>query len=382
VGGYHTREEKMGTNLKNNVSNVSVIGAGVSGLIFAKKAAQLGINVTVYDQNKKPGYPVKASGILSINGLKSTGINYRKLKLNPLYGARIHAENAVMTIKAAKPQAYAVNRLELNELCFDEAVSVGADINVGKRIEADELSKISKNSIIVGADGFNSIVARHFKFKGRQTNILTYRAEYDFDVDDPSMVDLFFDNRISPGFFAWISPESNNVLEAGIGISSGNGNSREAYKKFLETSYAGILKNKKPRAEFASVIPIGLKDYFVNNNAMLIGDAAGQVKPITGGGIILGATAAIMAAEASKNFFDGSGNLSDYERAWKKKFSTDLLMHNIIRMIYSKIGSKTISNLIKIMNAIGMQGFLSKYGDMDQPTNIFKNAITGKSNKI
>jgi len=115
--------------------SVAVIGAGTSGLIAARDLASFGIPTVVYEQKARLGYPPKASGIVSIKGLESLGIGYEKAVTNTLYGANIHAGNAVMHIVSKKPQAHVLDRVKLNEICYDECVGKGAEVRKGVRVD-------------------------------------------------------------------------------------------------------------------------------------------------------------------------------------------------------------------------------------------------------
>ncbi len=356
-------------------NRVSVIGAGVVGLLLARKLAGDGIDVVVYDQKSSLGYPVRASSILSLNGLTTLGIDYTKIPHNELRGARIWANGKSIEVRSKKPIAYSMDRHELNEMLKDECVEAGATVITGKRIEGKDLEEISKDSIIVGADGFNSVVARHYNFTGAADHVLTYRAEYITDIEDTSMVDLFFDNKIATGFFGWIAPEPNRIAEIGIGIDSKKGNSRQAYEKFLRIdNVKQFLAKARLRDEGASVIPIGLRDRFADNKkeVLLVGDAAGQVKPTTGGGIIFGGNGALIAADVIKNHIKKGTSLEEYEKLWRKKHGMDLKMHKTLKKTYSSLNSNQVASLMGFMRIFGVEKFLSEYGDMDRPSLMVK----------
>ncbi len=363
--------------------SASVIGAGSSGLLFAKRAAELGVGVRVYDQRKVLGHPVRASGILSISGLDSLGIEYKHIVSNTIYGAKIYAGNEVMTIRSGKPQAHVLNRLRLNELLAQKCTDLGVEIERGRKINAEQLDRLSDSGIVVGADGFNSGVARHFGMVSAGTHVLTYREVYfTDDVEELDMVELFFDNRICKGFFGWIAPESKRTIEIGIGIGPEHGNSKEAMNRFKRIGRVmEVLKKCRFVDGGASVIPLSLRDRFTDDDkrVLLVGDAAGHVKPTTGGGIIFGGSGAVMAAEAVKNYFDGNGRISDYERMWRKQFSLDMKLHSVIRKVYASLGPAQLSYLVKAAKLLGAESFFSEKGDMDRPSVMLKRLFANKA---
>jgi digeranylgeranylglycerophospholipid reductase len=354
---------------------VAVIGAGTAGLILARETAARGINTTVYDQKKVLGVPVRASGILSIKGLEGLGIDYLGGVTNTLYGARVHAGKQVMNIRSRRPVAVVLDRRKLNEICFDDAVAEGAAVRKGRRISDNILDGISKESIVVGADGAISSVARHFSMGPVGRFVTTYKADFRVKIDDPGMVDLFFDNELTQGLFAWLCPNADDILEVGVGIDSQSGNARKAFEKFLLRKEVGkMLHNARLMDEGASIIPTGLRKRIVDNEreVLLVGDAAGQVKHTTGGGIIFGGHAALIAAGVIEEHIRNGADLSLYEKAFKKQFGNEMMLHHMIQRFYSSISSARLGNLMSLLNALGIESFLGEYGDMDRPSLMMK----------
>ncbi len=361
---------------------VVVIGAGTAGLIAAKSIAAHGIKVTVYDRKEKLGYPVKASGVISIRGLESLRISYKKAVTNDLYGAIIHTGRESFTVHAEKPVAHVVDRLILNEICYDECLDAGASVKKGIGVSSAMLDKFSKKSIIVGADGAVSTVAKHFGFPPIEKYVLTFKAEYR-TMEDSENVELFFDNNVTPGFFGWIIPKGDGTIEVGVGIDSKRGNSKHAFDSFVRTKYvAEQINGKEPRNQAASIIPVMLRKKFVDEEkkVLLVGDAAGQVKASTGGGIVLGGNAAIMVGNAVYEHISHGKQLVEYEKAWRQKFGRDIAMHSMVRNFYSRSSLRSLAFAMKTAKKLGFESLLSKYGDMDSPSLIIKRVFLRKRN--
>jgi geranylgeranyl reductase family protein len=358
--------------------DVAVIGAGTAGLITAKRLAQLEISTTVYDQKKVLGIPVRASGILSIKGLNELGIDYRRAVTNTLYGARIHSGRQIMKVESENPKAHVLDRKKLNDLCHDEAVSAGADVLLEKRISGSEMEALADSKIIVGADGAVSEVAKHFGMGEIKRYAVTYKAEFDINAENPKLVDLFFDKTLSGGLFGWISPNANDILEVGIGLDSRKGNAKTAFERFASSSYVSEILGKAKRiSEGASIIPMKLRRNIVDpeRKILLVGDAAGQVKPSTGGGIIYGGNAAIMAAETIGEHLDKGMTLRAYEKRYRSKYQLDTTLHSIVNKFYSGISKEGLEFTISALNSLGINSFISKYVDMDMPSLILKNML-------
>ncbi len=364
--------------------NVVVIGAGTAGLIAARELSSKGINTTVYDQKRVLGYPVTASGIISINGLKSIGVDYEQAITNTLYGANIHSGKKVMRIEAKAPMAHVLDRQRLNELCYEQAVTAGATIILQRRINQEQMKGFSADKdIVIGADGAVSAVARHYGMGELRDYVLTYKAEFDREVQDPRKVELFFYEEYK-GLFGWLCPNSNNVLEAGIGIKPGKLNSKKAFESFVKRKeIEDIVGGAKMSVGHASLIPMKLRKKIVDidKKVLLVGDAAGQVKPSTGGGIVFGGNAAILAAKTIYRHIEYGKSLSEYSSFYRKKYMIDTAAHSVLNRVYSGAGSRGMGFGIKVMNFMGIGSLLGKYGDMDSPTRMLRNIVLGRENQ-
>ncbi len=360
------------------MKKVVIVGAGVVGLVLAKELCRLGHYVTVYDaKNDIKEGSAKASGILSKEGLATIGVNYKSAVVNTLDGAVLHAGKELLKIKAADTKAYILDRGKLVEECLSEARSAGADVVLGKSVQREDirLMKNDSDTVLVGADGSVSNVASTCGFPQIKEYILTYKAEYNgARLDDPHSVDLFFSNKVSNRFFGWTAPYSKSLVEAGIGISSfARSSSSSAFKQFLKNeTLHRMLDGANPVSGHASMIPVSTRKRTVKDNVLLVGDAAGQVKATTGGGIIFGASCARIAAGAIDDHIRNGKPLERYEKAWRKAYGLDLTMHKMIHGYYASLGSRSLDMLFMFSKLFGAESFFSKYGDMDRPTIMIK----------
>lgn len=354
---------------------VAIIGAGTAGLILGRNLSRRGIKAAVYDQKSVLGVPVRASGIVSINGLRSMGIESGRAVTNTLRGARIHSGRSVMRILSKEPVARVLDRRVLAEICADEAEREGAALVKETRITGGRLDEMCRVALIAGADGPVSTVASHFGMGAIGRHVLTYKAEFNVSVADPESVDLFFDNREFPGLFAWACPNSKDILEIGVGIDSRRGNSKKAFERFVGMAAVKEMVDGSKRIENgASMIPMQLRESIVDadRGVMLIGDAAGQVKGTTGGGIVYGTGAASVAADVICRSMKGECSIAEYERLFRKGYGREIMLHSMINRVYSSLGSVALGRVIKAMNFMGIDSFFSKYGDMDLPSLVIK----------
>ena len=365
--------------------HASVIGAGTAGLIAARRLAELGVGVSVYEQKRLPGRPVHASGIVSRTGLQSLGVDYSGAVTNTLHGARIHAGKSSLSAYSREVMAHVVDRERLNDVCHDEAVSAGAEVILERRIYGSGLASLSESSMIVGADGAVSSVARHFSMGSIPEYCVTYKADYEISAENADVVDIFLNNGISKGLFGWVCPNSKEVIEVGVGLSHNHGNAKKAFERLISLpSIANIVSGKRPVSEGASIIPMGLRGRIADraHGVLLVGDAAGQVKPSTGGGIVFGGNAALLAAEGIRKEIDGKDGIGWYEKEYWRRYFLDTRLHVLIRWVYSNMGPGGLESMLGLMEYVGVGSLLGRYGEMDMPSRIIGNSIRGLADAV
>jgi flavin-dependent dehydrogenase len=369
------------------MKRVLVVGAGAVGLTLARFLSSSGIDVTIYESKASVSQEAaKASGIFSKSGLARLGIDYTGAVLNTLDGAIIHGGGESFSVRTPDAKAYVVDRGKFADICAKEARNEGAKIIFNKRLSKSELAELSKDEdlIIVGADGAVSSVASAFGFPEIGEYILTYKAEYEnARIDDIHKVGLFFSNKVSGRFFGWTVPYSKERLEVGIGVSSyKKQTSKSAFDGFVRSGeLQGVVggDGAKVVASYASIIPIQFRKRTVSGNVLLVGDAAGQVKATTGGGVIFGAACAKIASDVIIANITKGDSLSAYEKLWRRNYGLDLKLHRALHGYYSRLGERGFAVAIKMAKFVGFEKFLSEYGDMDSPSTMIKSFFNRKS---
>lgn len=364
-----------------------VIGAGIVGLVVARELANYGFEVTIYDGKRsvEEGSD-KASGILSKRGLELSGIRYKKSVINTLHGARLHFGRQTLNVNTEKVQAYVLDRGLMAKENYEAAKEAGVDVRLGNRLDIEGIRSMDDGStVIIGADGAVSMVARAFSFPNIKDYILTYKAEYEGKglVEDSGLVDLYFSKDFAKGFFGWIAPYSSAIAELGVGITEkSKKHSKMAFEVFTKSADLPLrLSNAKTIKEHASIIPVSSRPKTVKGNVLLVGDAAGQTKATTGGGIIFGIACAKVAAKSVYMNGKHGRKLSLYERDWRHSYGTDLKLHAALHSYYSTVSEKHMERFIGIAKALGAESFFSKYGDMDSPSLMLKRFFLRKMAK-
>ena len=313
-----------------------IIGAGPVGSHLAKLLAK-DYEVTVYEQGRI-GKPVQCTGILtkSIEGIMPMR---KAFLMNRFKSVRLHAGKEEVRIKN---DDYLVCRTRFDNFLAERAKDEGARYLLNKsfvglsnnKIEIKDVNtkrtdkiKLGKKDVLVGADGPRSKVSQAI---GNKPLTCWFGAQAVVKKKvDKSEYQVYFGD-VCPGFFAWDVPESSTRTRIGLAASKESG---ILFKRFLdknkiEEMQGGLIPRYDPRIRTQ------------RDNIFIVGDAAGQVKATTGGGIIPGMQAAGCLAEA---LLEGK----DYERVWRKTVGNRLDLHLSLRNILDKFKEKDYEELLR-----------------------------------
>ncbi len=340
------------------MNSVHVIGAGPAGSVAAISALREGHKVEMSEEHGVPGFPVDCSGLISKDGLESLSdlVDYRKYALNPIHGAILDFSGHQMKIDAKKPVAFVINRAS-----FDFALSSKAESEGAKLVRNERISSQFRGASVIGADGPNSTVAASFHFPNIRRFALTARCKVRYDGENPHFIRAYLSNRTSPGFFSWLIPHNEELAEMGTGVLLPQ-NPLPALQSFSKK--IGIPLSREIR--FA-LIPLECRRKTSlrsgGKNILLAGDAAGQVKSTTGGGVFFGTSCARLAG---RHAF--SPEL--YEKEWKALYQKDLRMHKFAHFVYGALPDAGLKLAGRALSFFQIEKYLEERENMDHPTRI------------
>ena len=270
-----------------------IIGASFAGLAAAKTAASRGRSVAVIEAKREPGARIHTSGILVREAMEEIDIPHHLTRRVP--GVRLYAPN-LKSIDLFSP-GYAFFTTETAELVrwmAKEARAAGAQILCATRFEgatrADGRIRLTGLDIsarmLVGADGARSRVAEAFGLSPNRRFLTGLEVELEpNETVDPRFLHCFIDSRLAPGYIAWAAP-GPEVIQLGLAVRNGVRADLPAFLAHTEKMFG--WSGLKVVGRRSGLIPCGgpLKRTAAPG-VMLIGDAAGWVSPVTGGGIRL-----------------------------------------------------------------------------------------------
>ena len=324
--------------------DVVVAGGSISGLLAAREIAKRGYSVLVLEEGFEVGSPEHCGGLVSKNALKELEIEpSEKTFDSEIECAKVFSpDGKEITINSRKQQIVVINRRELDKQAARQARDCGAEISVKTSFQekTDNGVRTSNGNIeckfFVDCRGVSRLVN-----KEREGILLTAQYEVYADWIKKGQVEVYFDQEKYPEFFAWIIPSGEGVGK--IGVSGRGINTIERMDEFLRSKG----KFSTIRKIFAPIWIKGPIKNFVEEDTIIVGDAAGQAKPTTAGGIFSCGMAGIYAGRAISDALenDNPSALSNYEKMWKDKFGKEFEKQNLARKILARLDNSTVNTL-------------------------------------
>ena len=356
--------------------DVIVVGAGPVGSYIAHELSSSGYDVAVFEEKSAPGLDVCCTGIISTECFQSLGPGTDVI-LTEVNSARFFSPSGrCLRLQTENVQAYVVNRLLLDEALASKAQSRGAryffsspviDIIPGQdSIQAETLRSGARETFsaraVVLANGFKPKLPRKLGLGKIKSFLVGAQAEIEAkNVDE---LEVYFGQEIAPSSFAWLVPTSTNKAYIGLLAKS---QAKLHLQKFLNNIFdQGRITSREVEIR-QKAVPVGTPARSYGDRVLVIGDAAGQVKPTTGGGIYFGHLGAKIAAEVLDEALSSDNlsatQLSRYQKQWKAKMGKELSLGYRARQAYIKLSDRQIEGIFSALDSSGMAEALLKSGD-------------------
>ena len=367
--------------------DVAVIGAGPVGSYIAGELASRGFSVSLVEEHAEVGKPVQCAGLITPRTFEITG--KRIAVLNSISGARIHApDGRKIEIDGGREMAAVIDRSLFDRTLAEEAIRKGAELMLGtcvRSIEREENGIITlrsvKNSaetemrsrIVVGADGIQSVTARLPGMRIKRTVFSGFEIETSGVTTPPDKVDIFTGSEVAPEFFAWIVPTGDGGGRVGLAAP---GNAHNHFKDLERHGEWGTyFEGNRAYHYIAGGIHIGPPaERSYSNGALIVGDAAGQVKATSGGGIYMGlraATHAVSAVEGALERGDTSASsLKAYQERWTADIGQELGTAHRIHRIYASLTDRQLNGIFAMLDKKEVLHTIERYGDVDYPSKL------------
>jgi geranylgeranyl reductase family protein len=366
--------------------DVVVVGAGPAGSATARDIARAGFKVLMVEKRKAVGKPAFCSGLVTPRTLEVAGAS-DGLILNEIKGAVVHSLSGTrLNLGGAQVYALAIDRAALDVALAQQAQEARANLLLGTklvgieredghlRLVADRHGKTQQvtTKILIGADGVGSLVARWMGTHESDGVVRAIAVEGQLGHGEVDHAQVFVGSSVAPGWFGWVIPLGGGRVR--IGTGDGN-HARVSLNQLLKNMVAAFprqLREIRVDRIWTKAIPLYAPMRTYGDNVLLVGDAARQVKPTSGGGIYTGLMSAKhcarVAIRALKKEDFSATFLCGYLRTWQRDVGAELDRGIDLRRAFLSLEDQEIDKLLSLLGIPFLQPIISRFGDIDSPS--------------
>ena len=348
--------------------DVAIVGGGPGGLSAARRLAADGWSVTVFEEHDRVGTPVHCTGVLAEDVFASMNLP-REAMLNPLSTVRFVAPAGhSFDYTTAATEAVVIDREVFDAALARNAEAAGAEIVRGGRVTAiditsDRVSLTLPDRQPIEARAVVLACGANYAFQKRlglgMPSTFLQSAQIELPAERPGDVEIHFGSEIAPKGFAWAVPvRRTSGTFARIGVMA-EGDAGLYFSRMLErvrerwaVSVSGTLSPRRRMLPLASV-----KRTYADR-VLAVGDAAGLVKPTTGGGIYYSVVSGEIAAEVlGKGLAAGdlsASALREYEGCWRGRFQSEFTAQLALRFVAQRMRDADIDALFSLATTDGI----------------------------
>jgi len=379
-----------------------VVGGGPAGSFAALNLAKLGANVTVFEENEAIGIPSHCAGHLSIRSLRNLGLYPLSGKIveNTFSQANFYSPTGFkFSVHLATPVTCAVNRAAFDKHIADKAEAAGARYCLNSRVQSllmengvvkgvnvkhgDEEERVPAK-IVVDAEGIASRLLRQTGLSGLNGERLVYGVEAEVENVrgvELDAVEVFLGKIYALGFYAWLMPRLDGTAK--VGLATNKGNPKEFLQRLIlkhPVASKQLANAKITRIAFHPITLGGPISKAYSDGFLAVGDAASQVKPTTGGGVVFGLTCARIAAEVAAEAIrrnDVSANfLALYQKRCTDTLGFDFGVMLRIRRFLDSLSDEKVDEVLRFCARIGLDKTLENVEEIDFQGQLFLKILT------
>ena len=369
----------------SKVVEVVIVGGGPIGLKVGQITADSGQETVVLEDKSVIGKPIQCAGLVSQKVIQMTGTD--SVIAEPRRADIYPPSAEPLKIESNKKKVAVIDRSSFDKEMASIANGLGVDIRLNSKytgINHEGEVTYTKNGekftidadIVVGADGPGSTVRRSAGLPGPDEIIPAVQAIVPEKTEN---VKIYLGNDIAPGFFAWQVPYTSGSL---IGLASTDGNTYQHLNDLLDSKNMG----NKVVGLLSGSIPIGLITPMVDDGLLLVGDAAGQVKPLSGGGIYTGLKAAEFCGKTIIESLEAENTSKDFLMRYQDRFMYDIgkeIKRGLkIRKVFKGMSDGDLDRFIDSLQKEKVKNIIEEKGDIDHPSNLVKPIVKASPSMI
>jgi len=343
--------------MSNSSADCVVVGASFAGLACASALAHAGARVVVLEKKADPGEKLHTTGIIVKDAIDQVamldGLPARLVRR--IDGVRLYAPN-MRHVDLSAPGYYflATDTPEVMRWLAARAEESGARLVLKHRLRSIarvrsgfDLGEAGTARFLVGADGPGSRVARMLGLGENRKFLFGIEHEYaEAEIASPDRLHCFIDRRLAPGYIGW--------MLAGVGVVQvGLAWRARPNRPTAEAAMAAFLNKIAPLADFRSMGPSSIRAGLIpcggvvrpvaTQRALLVGDAAGMVSPLTAGGIHTALKHGLIAGHAIADYLNGK---CEDPSTWLVRSYPRFRAKRLLRFLFDHFQSDALFNVL------------------------------------
>jgi geranylgeranyl reductase family protein len=374
----------MASHMRQASVDVLIVGGGPAGLYAAERIAGRGHSVLVCEEHESIGQPVHCTGILASESFSEFDLP-SGAALNSLRTARfVSPSGLVVEYETPTPLATVIDRVAFDGVLAERARTAGAEVRVGARvssldIDARAVTAIAGDTCVRGRLAVLACGAS-YGFQRRLglglPQVYLHTAQREVPVARVHDVELHFGRSVARDGFAWVVPVVRpDGIYARIGAMASD-DALGAYTRMLarlsapwELAADGLPPRQK-------VLPLGEIPRTYGERLLVVGDAAGLVKPTTGGGIHYSILSAGLAADVAdtalrRDRLDHS-TLGEYEANWRRLLADELASQHALRRVVTSLDDAEVDSLFDLAQTDGIMPLVRKTAQFNQHRHLIR----------
>jgi geranylgeranyl reductase family protein len=358
---------------------VVVIGAGPAGLVVARDLARAGRDVIVLEEHERIGDPVHCTGLIGLQAFEELDLSHESVRAVVTSAAFRLNDGAPLVIRNERLRAAVIDRGVFDRRLGDHARAAGADVRTGARVQrvhasAAGVSVHTHDGMTIRARAAVLACGANYRFN-RALGLGVPRAYLQSaQVEVPERladhVSVYFGSHVAPRGFGWVVPFAREGLEQSrLGLMCRDraaGRFRAFRARVAESARCPPLDWPEPRMR---LLPLGPVSRTFGTRVLAVGDAAGLVKPTTGGGIYYSLLTGAMAARILHECLDGdrllAPDLAPYEHLWRDRLGAEIRIGLAFRTLAARLSDRAISALLELARVDGIMPLLNEHADFN-----------------
>jgi geranylgeranyl reductase family protein len=355
----------MAALMSHRTIDVLVVGGGPAGLYAGEQFARRGLHTVVCEEHGAIGDPVHCTGVLASESFGEMDLP-DEATINAVASAHfVSPSGMTVSYTPASPIAKVIDRPAFDRALADRARRAGVELRMGVRVSHIETGAAEAGAqvgdqwtrarLLVLACGANYAWQRRLGLG--LPRLYLHTAQRELPAKRLGDVEVYVGRDVAPDGFAWAVPVARHD---GPHVRVGVMTSHDA-PTYYERAVArlagrwGIGEVAPPRQK---ILPLGAIDRTYADRLLVVGDAAGLVKPTTGGGIHYSIVSASIAARIGIEALEcdslDRASLSRYERAWKAELAAEFEAQHALRAIVTRFTDQELDALFELAKTDGI----------------------------